>query len=214
MCQIKEEIKQYIEKSIFPQYEKNEEGHGINHIYDVIRRSFDIIEQNNLKVDYNMVYVIATYHDIGHHIDAKNHEKISAEIMSKDEGLRGFFSNEELNIIKEAIEDHRASSKSEPRSIYGKIVSSADRNNTVEQCLERTYSYGKRHNPNATERQIYEDSFDKLTKKFGVNGYVRYYFKDKEYEKFLKEIRFLLEDKERFYKVQENYIKKLSKREE
>jgi len=207
MYQIKEKIKQYLEKYIFPEYEKNEKGHGINHIYDVIRRSYDIIEQNDLKVDYNMVYVIAAYHDIGHHIDAENHEKISAEIMSKDEKLKEFFSELELNIIKEAIEDHRASSKVEPRSIYGKIVSSADRNNTVEQCLERTYSYGKKHNPNATDRELYEDSFNKLTKKFGINGYAKYYFKDIEYEKFLEDIRELLQDKERFYKVQEKYIK-------
>lgn len=78
-----------------------------------------------------MVYVIAAYHDIGHHIDSKNHEVISADIMSKDENLKKFFTDEELIIIKEAIEDHRASSKEDSRTIYGKIVSSADRNNTV-----------------------------------------------------------------------------------
>ena len=210
MYQIKEEIRQYIEKNIFPEYEKNEQGHGINHIYDVIRRSFDIIEQNDLKVDYNIVYVIAAYHDIGHHIDAKNHEKVSAEIMDKDQKLEQFFTAEELNIIKEAIEDHRASANTEPRSIYGKIVSSADRNNTVEQCLERTYSYWKRHNPNATDRELYEDSFDKLTKKFGVNGYAKFYFKDREYEKFLEDLRNLLNDKEKFCKVQERYIKEIN----
>jgi len=209
MYKINEQIKKYLEDNIFPEYDKNEEGHGINHIKDVIRRSFDIIEQNDLKVNYNIVYVIAVYHDIGHHIDAENHEKVSAEIMSKDKSLKEFFSEDELNIIKEAIEDHRASAKTEPRSIYGKIVSSADRNNTVEQCLERTYSYGKRHNPNATEREIYEDSFEKLTKKFGINGYAKFYFKDREYEKFLKEIKNLLEDKELFCEVQEKYINKL-----
>ena len=207
MYQINEEIRQYIETNIFPEYDKNEEGHGITHIKDVIRRSFDIIKQNELDVNHNIVYVIAAYHDIGHHIDAENHEKISAEIMSKDKNLKQFFSNEELILIKEAIEDHRASSKNEPRTIYGKIVSSADRNNTVEQCLERTYSYGKRHNPKATNREIYEDSFEKLTKKFGINGYAKYYFRDNEYEEFLKNIRYLLEDKEKFCKTQDNYIK-------
>jgi len=212
MNQIKEEVRQYIEINVFPEYEKNEEGHGIKHIQDVIRRSFDIIEQNDLKVDYNIVYVIAAYHDIGHHIDAKNHEKVSAEIMSEDKKLEKFFSMEELNIIKEAIEDHRASSDSEPRSIYGKIVSSADRNNTVEQCLERTYSYRKKHSPEATDEEIYEESYNHLNRKFGYNGYAKFYFKDREYEKFLQDIRDLLEDKENFYKVQENYIKGLNKR--
>ena len=157
-----------------------------------------------------MVYVIAAYHDIGHHIDAKNHEKVSAEIMSKDENLKRFFSEEKLKIIEEAIEDHRASSKSEPRSIYGKLVSSADRNNTVEQCLERTYTYAKKNEPNLTDVQIYERAYEVLNKKFGYNGYAKFFFKDKQYEAFLKDIRALLEDKEHFCKVQEEYIKSLN----
>ena len=98
-----------------------------------------------------MVYRIAAYHDIGHHIDSKTHEMVSADIMSKDENLKNFFFDEERQIIKEAIEDHRASAKDEPRSIYGRIVSSADRNNTVEACLRRTYTYGKKIDPNVTD---------------------------------------------------------------
>lgn len=210
MININPELKEYIENNLLPEYAKNEEGHGINHVKDVIRRSFDLIQQNDLDLDKNMVYVIAAYHDIGHHIDAKNHEKVSAEMMSKDEKLKRFFSKEQLKVIEEAIEDHRASSKLEPRSIYGKLVSSADRNNTVEQCLERTYKYGKNHSPNATDREIYEEAFEVMTKKFGYNGYAKYYFKDKQYEEFLKEIRELLEDKEKFCKVQEEYIRSLN----
>ena len=157
----------------------------------------------------NMVYVIAAYHDIGHHIDRKKHEQISAEIMSKDDKLKEFFSLEQLKVIKEAIEDHRASSDHEPRSIYGKIVSSADRNNTVEQCLERTYTYGKRHEPDASDRELYERSFEVLNRKFGYNGYAKFFFKDKEYEKFLSDIRNILKDKEKFCKIQEEYIKSI-----
>ena len=96
-----------------------------------------------------MAYTVASYHDIGHHIDAKNHETISAKIMYEVEKLKHFFSDEELLIIKEAIEDHRASADTCPRSIYGKIVSSADRNNTVNQCLVRSYFYGRKLDPNA-----------------------------------------------------------------
>lgn len=205
---INENLKKYIENSLFPQYSKNEEGHGINHINYVITRSFELINQNDLQVNYDMVYVIAAYHDIGHHIDAKNHEKVSAEIMSKDENLKNFFSEEQLRIIKEAIEDHRASSKAEPRSIYGKIVSSADRNNTVEQCLERTYTYARKNEPNLTDKQIYERAYNVLNNKFGYNGYAKFFFKDKQYEEFLNNIRILLEDKENFCRVQEEYIKK------
>ena len=125
-------LKNYIEQSLLPQYSKNEKAHNIEHIQYVIRRSFELAKQNNLNINENIVYVVAAYHDIGHHIDPKKHEIVSAEIMMKDEKLKEFFSDEDLIIIKEAIEDHRASSDHEPRSIYGKIVSSADRNNT---CL-------------------------------------------------------------------------------
>lgn len=213
MDQIKEEIKQYIEKNVLPEYQKNDKGHNNKHIDYVIRRSFEIIEQNNLDVSHNIVYVIAAYHDIGHHIDAKNHEKVSADIMSKDENLKRFFSPEKLKIIKEAIEDHRASAEHDPRNIYGKIVSSADRNNTVEKCLERSYFYGKRLNPEATDEQLYERAFEHLNKKFGYDGYAKFYFKDREYEEFLQDIRRILKDKKTFCKIQENYIKKLERKE-
>ena len=36
---INKELKEYIEKNIFPIYIKNDVGHGINHIYCVINRS-------------------------------------------------------------------------------------------------------------------------------------------------------------------------------
>ena len=209
--EVNKELKNYIEKNVFPEYSKNESGHGINHINYVINRSFELIKENNLNVNLDMVYTIASYHDIGHHIDSANHEKISAEIMSKDEGLKNFFNDEELKIIKEAIEDHRASSKTDPRSTYGKIVSSADRNNTIEDCLERTYTYGKRLNPEATDEELFERAHEVLVKKFGENGYAKFYFKDSNYEKFLIDLRNLLNDKENFIKTQRAYIEKLKK---
>ncbi len=209
MMKINEELKKYIEQNVFPEYQKNEIGHGIQHIQYVIDRSFELVEENNLDVNYDMVYTIAAYHDIGHHIDSKNHEILSAEIMSQDKNLLKFFSDEELRIIKEAIEDHRASSKSEPRSIYGKIVSSADRNNTVEDCLRRTYTYGKRLDPNATDEELFLRAYDVLGKKFGEGGYAKFYFKDRKYEEFLKEIRSLLQEKENYVNTQRQYIQKL-----
>lgn len=207
-------LRKYIEETVLPQYNKNEQAHGIEHINYVIRRSFELIEQNGLEVDNNLVYVIAAYHDIGHYINPKKHEIVSADIMSKDEGLKQFFSDEELIIIKQAIEDHRASSDHEPRSIYGKIVSSADRNNTVEQCLERSYYYGKRLDPNATDKELYERAFKHLNLKFGVGGYAKFFLKDKEYGNFLENIRGILKDKEKFCKIQEEYIRELERKEE
>ena len=186
---INKNLKNYIENNVLSEYAKNESGHGIEHIKYVINRSFELVEENNLDVNYDMVYTIAAYHDIGHHIDSKNHEKISADMMFKDKNLEKYFSNEELIVIKEAIEDHRASSKKDPRSIYGKIVSSADRNNTIEDCLRRTYTYGKKLNPNATDEELFFRAYDVLVDKFGEEGYAKFYFKDKQYEQFLKDLR-------------------------
>ena len=149
VMEINEKLKRYIENNVFPEYEKNEKGHDINHIKYVIDRSFELVKDNKLEVNPDMVYTIAAYHDIGHYVDSKTHEIISAEMMFKDEELKKFFNDSERMIIKEAIEDHRASAEDDPRSIYGRIVSSADRNNKVEACLKRTYTYGKKLDPNS-----------------------------------------------------------------
>ena len=132
--------------------------------------------------------------------------------MIKDNNLKQFFTDEERQTIKEAIEDHRASAKEEPRSIYGRIVSSADRNNTVEDCLRRTYTYGKKLNPDATDEELFLRAYDVLVNKFGEGGYAKFYFKDKQYEEFLKELRELLSDKDNYIETQRKYIEQLKQK--
>lgn len=194
--QINQKLKEYVENRIFPQYSKNKEGHGINHINYVIKRCFELSKSKDINLD--LLYAIASYHDIGHHIDTKNHEVVSAQIMYADKNLREFFSEEELKIIKEAIEDHRASLNGEPRNIYGKIVSSADRNTSVEEALRRTYFYGKKHYPELSDEELTERAYEHLTYKFGENGYAKFFVEDEKYTKFLNEIRALLSDKEQY----------------
>ena len=202
---INRKLKKYIEDHILPSYERNDVGHGLEHIQYVINRSLKFAKTVP-DINEDMVYVIAAYHDIGHYIDAKNHEMVSAEMLRKDTKLREFFSEEEISIMADAVEDHRASMDGEPRTIYGRIVSSADRNNTVEKCLYRSYFYGRKLDPKTSDRELYERAFDVLTKKFGESGYAKFYFEDPEYEAFLKEIRELLSSKDKFIKRQREYI--------
>lgn len=196
---IREELKKYIEENIFTSYDKNEDGHKLDHIMYVIDRSF-MFASRVPDVNLEMVYVIAAYHDIGHYIDAENHEKVSGEMLLKDKNLRRFFTDEEIKIMSEAVCDHRASSKNEPRSIYGKIVSSADRNVLVEIPLKRTYSYRKVHSPNSTLDEIIEESRQHLLDKFGKKGYAttKMYFEDDDYKKFLEDITVLASNEEEF----------------
>ena len=206
--EMNEKLKEYIDKNIFPEYEKNDQGHNLEHINYVINRSIRFADTIP-DINYNIVYTVAAYHDIGHHINPKTHEIVSAEIMYNDNRLKDFFNEEERKIIKEAIEDHRASNNHEPRSIYGKIVSTADRNNTVEACLRRSYCYNKRLHPEYDDKQVFEDCHYHLNDKFGENGYAKFFFKDEEYESFLTDIRELLSDKNRFIEIQKKYINEL-----
>ena len=199
---INKELEKYIEDNIFPSYKKNDSGHNLDHIKYVIKRSFMFAKTID-NINYDMVYTIASYHDIGHYIDAKNHEKVSAEMLLQDNNLKEFFTEDEIKIMAEAVADHRASSKQEPRSIYGKIVSSADRNTSLKAPLRRAYLYRIAHKSGENIEDIIEESRMHIQKKFGSSGYAteKMYFEDNDYKVFLKEISKLVEDKEKFKKV-------------
>jgi len=200
------ELVQYIENEIFPLYNRNEEGHGINHIKTVIKRSLELAK--DYDVDLDMVYTIASYHDLGHYIDRKTHEIISAEIFMKDEKIRQWFTDEQRSIIKEAIEDHRASSNHEPRTIYGKIISTADRTIIdIDNTIKRSYSYGKRNYIGLTEEEQIERVYQHLTEKYGENGYAKVYLEDKEFEDALDKLRQALSNKEKFIKRVKKVVK-------
>ena len=157
-------------------------------------------------VDINMVYTIAAYHDIGHHIDRKRHEIISAEIFMKDENMKKFFNDEERKIIKEAIEDHRASSDHEPRTIYGRIASTADRTIIdIDTTIKRAYSYGKRNYVGLSEEEQIERVYSHLKEKYGETGYAKVYLKDEEFEEALQKLRQALSNKQDFI----NRVKKV-----
>lgn len=210
MIKVNYKLKKYIEENIFPLYENNYIGDEKDRIDYVISRSESIVKENNLKVDYDILYTVICYHDIRKDNRENNHELVSAKIMYDDNFLKSYFDEEERLLIKEAIEDQRSNLNSEPRNIYGKILSSASRNSSIEQCLERSYKYGKKLNPTASDTDLFEASYNALLNKFGPNGYAKFYFTDKVYEKFLEDIRQLLSDKQKFINAQKEYIKKLN----
>lgn len=200
------ELVQYIENEIFPLYNRNEEGHGINHIETVIKRSLELAKDYDVNID--MVYTIASYHDLGHYIDRKTHEIISAEIFMKDEKIKEWFTDEQRSVIKEAIEDHRASSNHEPRTIYGKIISTADRTIIdIDNTIKRSYSYGKRNYIGLSEEEQIERVYQHLTEKYGENGYAKVYLEDKEFEDALDKLRQALSNKEEFIKRVKKVVK-------
>lgn len=197
MSEINQKLKNYAENFIFRQYGKNDSGHSLEHIDYVIRRSLSFAVQfENINPD--MVYAAAVYHDIAHHIDKKTHEKLSAEIFYSDEKMKEFFNENERLTIKEAIEDHRASLSTSPRSDYGKILSSADRSTDADDFLRRTHAYTLRHFPFCSEDETVKRAFDHTLEKYGKSGYASHYVDDAEYISFRENIFYLLSDYEIF----------------
>lgn len=180
-----------------PLYEKNDSGHGIEHIHYVTERCMRFAEQfENINTD--ILFAIAVFHDIAHHIDKKNHEILSAKIFYENEDMKAFFSDEERLIIKEAIEDHRASSDHAPRSDYGKIISSADRSTDAEEFLRRTHAYTLRHQPDCTGEEMIERAYRHTEEKYGRGGYAKHYVEDVQYDEFREIISSLLNSKKLF----------------
>lgn len=192
-----EKLKNCIENNIFPEYSKNDKGHDIEHINYVIDRCFRFASQFD-DIDLNMLYTIAAFHDIAHHIDKKNHEKLSAQMFYENEDMKAFFTEEQRIVIKEGIEDHRASSNHIPRSDYGKIISSADRSTDVEEFIRRTHLYTIKHQPNLTSEQMIERAYQHTLGKYGGNGYAKHYVIDEEYNLFREKILKLINDKNLF----------------
>jgi uncharacterized protein len=206
--QISAKVRKYIETRVLPQYEKLS-GHAGGHIEQVIDRSLEFAKQAP-GVNLDMVYIIAAYHDLGRLIDNETHNIESAKMMRADKFLLENFTAEEVETMAEAVEDHRASLGYEPRSIYGKIVSSADRNPTVESMLERAYDYNKLLHPDYSEDEIIEDVRVHIREKYSPDGYAAktMYFKDPSFEKMLVKVEEITKTPESFAKVQKEFNRK------
>lgn len=211
MTKVNVELKKYIEENILTLYDNNIGGHGIDHINSVIDRSFELVNEFNLDVDLNMVYVIAAFHDIGYKTNPDEHEEISSNMFKSNLDMKKFFNEEQIDIIAKAIIDHRASLEYEARSIYGKIVSSADREISVDNMLERSilFQSDKHKDENPTIMQIIDYSYKKLSSKYGKGGYAKMYFQDKKYVDYLNRMQEILENKEKFVEAELQIIKQL-----
>ena len=194
-------LKEYINDKILPKYDLNDKGHNKNHIEYVLRRALEI--SKGCSIDYNKLYTCVYFHDIACHINREEHEILSADIAYKDAFLNNFFSNNEMVIIKEAIEDHRASSNRIPRNIYGKILSSSDRNVSIKDFFVSSLFF-KVSNINSLDmNKAIENSYNHAIDKFGKNGYAvnKIYVDDKKYKKFLNNLQHLIDNKDEFYEL-------------
>lgn len=187
MKQIHPSIKEYIAGFILPAYREFDEAHQTEHAKTVIENSLQIAA--GYAVDLNMVYVIAAYHDVGLSGGRDGHEKRSAELLRADRELPRWFTEEQVKIMAEAVEDHRASNKHAPRSIYGKIVAEADRDIEYRKILLRCIQYSLRQFPQYDEQRHFERIRCHMQEKYGAEGYLVLWLDTKRNRENLEELR-------------------------
>ncbi|MCD8182965.1 MAG: HD domain-containing protein [Bacteroides sp.] len=183
----------YIETEIIPRYREFDKAHNLSHAQTVIAESLTLARQY-LEADERLVYTIAAYHDTGLCRDRATHHIVSGEILMVDATLRQWFSEEELQTMKEAVEDHRASADHEPRSIYGRIVAEADRIIDPDTTLRRTVQYGLKQSPTAEEEWHYQRFHKHLMEKYAPGGYLKLWFPHGKNAGQLKELQNIIAD--------------------
>ena len=187
-------LKQYIEQTILPQYDAYDGGHRRDHAQMVIDESLKLAREHG--ADEQMAYVIAAYHDLGLRIDRERHHIHSGEILIKDEHLRQWFTDAQIGIMRDAVEDHRASSKNPPRTIYGAIVAEADRQIDPTLVIHRTMAYSAKLFPNGDFETLYQRSKDHLLEKYAEGGYMHLWLNSERNVRSLEQLRAIIRDEE------------------
>lgn len=187
-------LMEFVEKQILPRYTAFGESHGLYHVTRVIKNSLELARM--LGADINMTYTIAAYHDLGMEGPRAIHHITSGKILTADARLKKWFSPEQIKIMREAVEDHRASASHAPRSIYGKIVAEADRDIDIDTVFTRAIQYGIEHDPDKDKEWQFKRFDSHMEEKYSNNGYIKLWIPHSPNEKKLKELRDIIVNKE------------------
>lgn len=202
---IRPELKRYVEQEILPRYDCFDQAHRRDHALMVIQQSLEIA--SHLEVDMDMVYAVAAYHDTGLCEGRELHHEASARIIKADLQLRKWFTEEQILTMADAAEDHRASAKQAPRTIYGRIVAEADRFIDPMTITQRTIQYGLDHYPQLDREAQYQRMVAHLKEKYGRGGYLKLWFPDSPNAARLEQLRQIIDDEQALRKLFEHYFK-------
>lgn len=184
------DLMEFVEKNILPRYAAFDKAHNLTHINRVISRSLELASK--IGADADMAYAIAAYHDLGLEGPRAVHHLTSGKILAADQRLQKWFTNEQLKIMKEAVEDHRASTSHTPRSLYGKIIAEADRDLEPSIVFRRTIEYGIDHYPEKNKEEQWQRFLSHMENKYSSHGYIRLWLPNSPNEQNLKRIRELI----------------------
>ena len=185
----------FIESKIIPRYATFDKAHREDHARAVIERALAMGQSYDINAD--MLYTAAAYHDLGLEVDRKTHHLESGRIIRSDERLGRWFSKDQIEIIAEAAEDHRASSATPPRSIYGALIAEADRMIVPETIIRRTVQFGLSHYPELNKEGHWIRTLEHLHEKYAEGGYLHLLIPGSPNEEPLAKLRAIIKDEER-----------------
>jgi len=205
-----EEIREFVEREIVPRYDGFDAGHGRDHVLTVISQALQLSEFYP-EADKCLLLVAAAYHDLGLVNGREHHHTDSARIVREDMRLRQWFTEEEINIIADAAEDHRASSDHEPRTIYGRIVAEADRIIDGETIVRRALQYGMKHEPGLDREGQYRRLMEHMREKYDYGGYLKLWIPESDNARNLEAFRQTLADEKAFRGMFDRIYQSLNK---
>lgn len=175
---IRTNLLKYIDNNIKKHYKNFDKAHSLSHFNFVtnncIEYAKELIKQG-YDLNLELAYVVGAMHDIGLINGRENHALSSGEFVRNDSNLKEYYSEDEIEIIAQAVEDHSSHLSYEPRNIYGKIVADADRNNSVYLVFSRPIKYGIKHETYRDRQGHIDRVYEFVNEKFGRNGYVKYW---------------------------------------
>jgi uncharacterized protein len=184
------DLVEFVEKNILPRYADFDKAHNLSHAQSVIRRSLQLVPTTG--ADINMVYVVAAYHDLGLSGPRAIHHLTSGKILAADARLKRWFSPEQIRLMREAVEDHRASASHSPRSIYGKIVAEADRDLDPTTVIRRTIQFGLSNYAQLDDEQQWQRFMEHMQEKYSASGYIKLWISPSPNEENLRQLRNLI----------------------
>lgn len=199
------DLREYVEKEILPQHEQYDAAHRPNHIRRVIARSMAMLSATGYSLPA-LTYAVAAMHDIGICEGREVHHLASGRIIRADQNLRRWFTEEEIEQIALAAEDHRASATSKPRSLLGCIIAEADRDIEPETIVRRTVEYGLSHYPDLDREDHWQRTLDHLHEKYAEGGYMKLWMDDSPNAAPLAELRALIRDESKLRKLFDTLI--------
>lgn len=181
------DLKEYIYEEIVLKYASFDPAHREDHVLTVIGQAMELLDRMqewlqahpeaakewDVPVDRNILLAAAACHDLGLVNGRDNHHMDSGKIIRTDERLKEWFTPDQIEAIAQAAEDHRASGKSAPRSIYGMLVAEADRVIEGDTIIRRTIQFGFKHYPDLDREGHTARAVAHLREKYGRGGYLK-----------------------------------------